>query len=128
MTPGTILQILVVEDDPVVASQLTCFLTGLGWKVDFAASGKLAIRLSKAQRYDAILLDVAMPDLPGAEILAQIKQACDSPVLLMNPGQDPAGNAAFAAADDSVPDPTDYRDIVSRCQRFATQEPLAITA
>ena len=128
MTPNIIMNILVVEDDPTVASRLTSFLTGLGWNVDFAASGKTAIRLCKSKRYDAVLLDVVMPDLSGAAMLQQIKNCCDAPVLLMSASEGHDLSGRFTDADDIVPDPVNYRDIVSRCQRLTASEALAITA
>ena len=128
MTPNTILNILVVEDDPTVASHLTSFLTGLGWNVDFAASGRMAVRLCKSNDYDAVLLDVVMPDLSGAAILQHIKSCCNVPVLLMSANQNADISTRFTGADDIVPDPANYRDIVSRCQRFAESATMAITA
>ncbi len=128
MTPNTILNILVVEDDPTIASHLTSFLTGLGWNVDFAASGRMAVRLCKSKEYDAVLLDVVMPDLSGAAILQHIKGCCNAPVLLMSASENDDICTRFTDADDIVPDPADYRDIVSRCQRFAESTSMAITA
>ncbi|MBU2977187.1 response regulator [Alteromonas sp. C1M14] len=127
MTPRMILRILVVEDDPVLASPLTSYIAGLGWDVDFAASGKLALRFCAKTDYDAIVVDEAMPDLSGAEICNKIKAQSDTPVLLMTSNQH-SEQMMSCNADDCVADPSDYREIAHRCQHLKEREKLPISA
>lgn len=127
MTPRMILRILVVEDDPVLASPLTSYIAGLGWEVDFAASGKMALRFCARTDYDAIVVDEAMPDLSGIEICNKIKAQSDTPVLLMaSKGQN--SQVMRCNADDCVVDPSDYREIAHRCQHLNVREKLSISA
>lgn len=128
MTPNSILKILVIEDDPVVASRLTSYLAGLGWHVDFAASGKAALRFSQSAEYDVILLDMDMPDAPGVDICRQLKSISETPVLLMAACEIEKDALIVAGADDFTSALTDYKDVVGRCQKLAQQQALAITA
>lgn len=132
MSGNNRLSVLVVEDNPVVASQLTSFLGGLGWTVDFAASGQRAMHFGRAQRYDVVLLDAQLPDMQGAELCKVLKheQKCCLSVVLMDT-QLPAEIRTLEVApdiDDVVTDPSNYKDVVARCQAVARKQAMAITA
>jgi CheY-like chemotaxis protein len=58
-------QILVVDDDPLVASAMASALAAEGHEVDTAADGLAALARVSARRYDVILTDVRMPRLDG---------------------------------------------------------------
>lgn len=124
------LRILVVENEPVTASVITSVMTGLGWQVDFAASGKAAEKLQKKQQYDVVLLDVTLPDVAGTRVYEQLKQqyGANLPVLLINAISDKTTDIQLLPGDDFVPDATDTRDIVSRCQTLAAASAVAISA
>ena len=65
--------ILVVDDEPVIASQSKEFLTEMGYRVNCAASGEEALELGKENKYDLILLDLNMPGMGGYRCLKEIK-------------------------------------------------------
>ncbi len=58
-------RILVADDESSVREALQLFLRSLGHKVDVASSGLEALERLEAHQYDAILLDLRMPDVPG---------------------------------------------------------------
>lgn len=126
------LSVLIVEDNPVLASQLTSFLGGLGWVVDFAASAKRAMHFGRAQQYDVVVLNARLPDMKGTELCKVLKheQKCCHSVVLMD-AQSSSFDIAQEAApyiDDVVTDPTDCKDVVARCQALAGKRAMAITA
>lgn len=132
MSGNNRLAVLIVEDNPVVASQLTSFLSGLGWAVDFAASAQRAMHFGRAQRYDVVLLDAQLPDMHGAELSKVLKheQKCCQSVVLMDT-QLPAENRTLEVApdiDDVVTDTSNYKDVVAKCQAVARKQTMAITA
>jgi CheY-like chemotaxis protein len=56
-------KILIVDDDRGMCSNILDILGDLGYRVDAAHDGRTALRLAHAQAYDAILLDLRMPDI-----------------------------------------------------------------
>jgi signal transduction histidine kinase/DNA-binding response OmpR family regulator len=67
--------ILVVEDDADDRSWLAQVVTGAGYSVVTAANGTEAIALCRQRRFDAITLDLLLPDITGQEVLAAIRSA-----------------------------------------------------
>jgi adenylate cyclase len=65
--------ILVAEDDAVARATLAKGLEQEGHRVTIAADGRRALELLGAERFDAVLLDILMPDVDGFEVLAQMK-------------------------------------------------------
>ncbi|HKQ66291.1 MAG TPA: response regulator [Methylomirabilota bacterium] len=66
--------ILVVDDEPAVASLLAEALSRDGYKVDMAANGAVALRMLGARDYDLIISDSGMPELNGRELYREIER------------------------------------------------------
>ena len=83
----SIRQILLVDDDPEIreVARLSLEMT-MGWQVMTASSGDEALRLAGEEEINAILLDVMMPDMDGAETFARLRE-CEAsraiPVVLL---------------------------------------------
>jgi len=65
---------LCVEDDPETASLLAEALTELGYTVDLAADGEIALAKILAKRPDLVLCDVRMPHMGGFEMLEKLTE------------------------------------------------------
>ena len=73
-SPGALpaARLLIIEDEPVLCHSLQAYLEGLGWDVASAATLEAA-RSSLAQaRFDAVVLDVMLPDGDGLSLLDEI--------------------------------------------------------
>ena len=66
--------ILVVDDEPAVASLLAEALSRDGYKVDLAANGAVALRMLGARDYDLIVSDSGMPVLSGPELYHEVER------------------------------------------------------
>ena len=66
--------ILVVDDEPAVASLLAEALSRDGYKVDLAANGAVALRMLGARDYDLIVSDSGMPVLSGPELYREVER------------------------------------------------------
>jgi PAS domain S-box-containing protein len=66
------LTVLVVDDEPAIRSAIVRYFAGLGHKVDAAANGSEAYALLETRRYDALLLDLRMPDTSGDAIYREL--------------------------------------------------------
>lgn len=71
---GSEISILLVEDDPLVAEGLVTTLSDLGCRVRCAATGGKAIALIGAERFDAVVLDVGLPDMDGTAVFQEIER------------------------------------------------------
>jgi two-component system, OmpR family, response regulator len=75
---------LVVEDDPKLGPLLRRALSERGGAADLSETGEDALWMAQAQSYDAIVLDVMLPDLDGFETCSRLReQAVWTPVLLL---------------------------------------------
>jgi len=66
---GRRMRVLVVEDEPRIASQLTGALSDGGYAVDHAADGERADFLAQTERYDAVVLDLGLPRVDGLTLV-----------------------------------------------------------
>jgi CheY-like chemotaxis protein len=86
-------RILVVDDSKLVHELVRMALEGqAGWEIRCAASGTEAIELANAERPDAILLDVEMPELDGPATLAALRAqpiTAQTPVVFLTAHDDP---------------------------------------
>lgn len=71
------LAILVAEDNLVNQKVIRAQFDQLGLNIDIAANGKLALEHLNKRRYDAVFLDILMPEMNGEETLAHIRQSTD---------------------------------------------------
>lgn len=67
------LNVLIVEDNPINLKVMVIVLERLGIKPAIAASGKEAVRMSMSNHYDAIFMDVIMPEMGGLEAVTAIR-------------------------------------------------------
>jgi two-component system, OmpR family, response regulator len=67
------MRLLLVEDDTRMAAALLRGLRGEGMVVDVAANGRAALGLARATEYDAVLLDVMLPDIDGFETCRRLR-------------------------------------------------------
>jgi DNA-binding NtrC family response regulator len=85
--------LLIVDDEPNILSTLRRALELEGYGVEVAGSGRIALEKAQKQSFDAALLDVAMPEMNGLDLLARLKALQpELPVMMMS------GNATLATA------------------------------
>src|SRR6185503_1295829 len=68
-------RLLVVDDEATIRSAITTFFRSLGHDVDAVATGREAIARARSQSYDALLLDLRLPDATGDEVLRELEMA-----------------------------------------------------
>jgi two-component system OmpR family response regulator len=77
-------RVLVVEDEPRMASLIRRGLTREGLAADVAGTGEDALWMSRAHEYDAIVLDVMLPGIDGFDTCRQLRTNGDwTPVLIL---------------------------------------------
>ncbi len=93
-------QILLVDDDPAIreVARVSLELT-MGWQVLTASSGDGALRLAGEEEFSAILMDVMMPGMDGAETFARLREREENraiPVVLLTATTQKADLASYA--------------------------------
>jgi len=99
---------LLVEDDPTMALLTKQVLEQEGFAVDHAATGTEGETLALVNEYDAIILDLVLPDRNGLAVLQALrKEGRSTPVIVLTGAQDSATTvrALDAGADDYVTNP-----------------------
>jgi signal transduction histidine kinase/DNA-binding response OmpR family regulator len=94
--------ILVIEDDPRDQRDLVAALGAAGYAVEIAATGTQAIARCRERKFDAITLDLLLPDQTGLELLAQIRTDGinrDVPVIVITVVAERGAVAGFAVQD-----------------------------
>jgi DNA-binding response OmpR family regulator len=82
--------VLIVDDEKNILVTLGRALRVEGYDVDVAGSGKLALERCKLKTYDAILLDVQLPDLDGFEVASRLTSDGGGPRVVLVSSRDRA--------------------------------------
>jgi two-component system OmpR family response regulator len=101
-------RVLLIEDEPRIAEFVAKALRRDGNDVVLAEDGGVGLFLAGTEPYDAVVLDLALPDTPGLEVLQEIRTAYpDVPIVVLTGHDDPASRRACLAAGAScfVPKP-----------------------
>jgi two-component system phosphate regulon response regulator OmpR len=109
-------RILLVEDDPRLAEMVKNYLGGAGFDVAIAAKGAAGIALHSREVFDAIVLDLMLPDMDGLEVCRRIRAQADIPILMLTARGDAMDRIVGLelGADDYLPKPFEPRELLAR--------------
>lgn len=109
-------KILLVEDDKNIVENLTEFLCGEGFSVDFADGQTTAISKIEENHYDLLLLDVALSEGNGFAVCSAVKANTDIPVIFLTASGDEYSviTGLDMGADDYIGKPFRPRELLSR--------------
>jgi two-component system OmpR family response regulator len=114
--PITAMRILVVEDEPRLRANLAKALREEGYAVDVSADGDDALFKAETYEYDAIVLDVMLPELDGWQVLAGLRKKKQTPVLMLTARDAHADRVRGldTGADDYLVKPYDLSELLAR--------------
>jgi DNA-binding response OmpR family regulator len=109
-------RILLIEDDSRLAAMVSEYLGGAGYRVSVAAAGGAGMRLLEREPYDALVLDLSLPDMDGLEVCRRLRAKHDIPVLMLTARGDAADRIVGLelGADDYLPKPFEPRELLAR--------------
>ena len=78
-------RILIVDDEPAVCKMIARVLTSRDFEPGIAHGGREALSMLEATPFDAVVLDIKMPDMDGFEVLEEIRRTnVDIPVVILS--------------------------------------------
>ena len=109
-------RLLVVEDDPRLAEMLCEYLGQAGFRITLAPLGSTALRQLSDGAYDAVVLDLMLPDMDGLDVCRQLRTRSDTPVLMLTARGDAIDRVVGLelGADDYLPKPFEPRELLAR--------------
>ncbi len=114
---GNPINVLVVDDEAVLAEMVSMALRYEGWNISTAGDGSSAIASARAQRPDVVVLDVMLPDMSGLDVLHKLREENPQlPVLLLTAKDAVEDRIAglTAGGDDYVTKPFSIEEVVLR--------------
>jgi len=110
-------RILIAEDEPRIAAFLSQGLSSNGYAVTVATDGRTALHLARSGEADLMVLDLGLPGLDGAAVLAELRAARSAlPVIVLTARtslQDTV-DILDAGADDFMPKPFRIDELLAR--------------
>ncbi|RSX55877.1 DNA-binding response regulator [Bifidobacterium dolichotidis] len=112
------LTVLVVEDEPTLATAIAQRLTAEGWAARVASDGASAVQAASVLKPDLIIMDVMLPVMDGLEATKRIIAERPVPVLMLTARDDETDKiiGLDAGADDYVTKPFSMRELIARCK------------
>lgn len=124
--------VLVVEDEPSIASILNAYLVRDGLRARVAQDGEQALQLFRQLRPDLVLLDIHLPKVDGVDVLREIRNEGQAPVIMVTALADDVDKllALRMGADDYVVKPFNPPEVVARVRAVLrrTKTPAAAVA
>jgi DNA-binding response OmpR family regulator len=109
-------RILLIEDDPRLAEMVKNYLGEAGFAVTVAARGNEGIALEARETFDALVLDLMLPDIDGLEVCRRIRTRSQTPILMLTARGDAMDRVVGLeiGADDYLPKPFEPREMLAR--------------
>jgi two-component system copper resistance phosphate regulon response regulator CusR len=120
------MKILVVEDEPKTAAYLRKGLTESAFVVDVAVTGADGLHQAMEHAYDLIILDVMLPGMNGWDLLRQLREHKDTPVLFLTARDDLEDRVRGLelGGDDYLAKPFAFVELLARVRTLLRRGPL----
>jgi len=109
-------RILLIEDDTRLAEMVRDYLGGAGFRVTRADNGAAGLVLNAREAFDAIVLDLMLPDMDGLDVCRRIRAHAATPILMLTARGDAMDRVVGLemGADDYLPKPFEPRELLAR--------------
>ena len=109
--------VLVVEDEPTLATAIAQRITAEGWTARVAGDGASAVQAALQLKPDLVIMDIMLPVMDGLEATKRIVAERPVPVLILTARDDETDKVIGlgAGADDYMTKPFSMRELIARC-------------
>ena len=109
-------RVLLIEDDARLAAMVSEYLGGAGHRVTQAANGASGLERLAKEPYDALVLDLSLPDIDGLEVCRRLRARWELPVLMLTARGEAMDRIVGLeiGADDYLPKPFEPRELLAR--------------
>lgn len=110
--------VLVVEDEPTLATAIAQRITAEGWTARVAGDGAFAVQAALQLKPDLVIMDIMLPVMDGLEATKRIVAERPVPVLILTARDDETDKVIGlgAGADDYMTKPFSMRELIARCK------------
>ena len=111
------MRVLLVEDDEMIGDSLRAALRRQGFAADWVRDGRAADAVLASERFDAVLLDLGLPQRSGVEVLAALRARDDTTPVIVLTARDALADkvaALDAGADDYLVKPFELDEMLAR--------------
>lgn len=108
--------ILIIEDEKKISTIMKSYFEKEGYKVLQAFDGKEGLRLFEENNVDLVILDLMLPKMPGEEVIKEIRNKSDLPVIMVSAKVEESNriDGLRLGADDYVTKPFSPKELVER--------------
>jgi two-component system phosphate regulon response regulator OmpR len=109
-------RILLIEDDPRLADLVREYLGGAGYRVLHADAGSKGLAMLAREPFDALILDLMLPDMDGLDVCRRLRARAETPILMLTARGDAMDRiiGLEMGADDYLPKPFEPRELLAR--------------
>jgi two-component system phosphate regulon response regulator OmpR len=109
-------RLLLIEDDSRLAEMVQDYLGAAGFRVERAANAALGLALEARDSFDAVILDLMLPDMDGLDVCRKIRARGAVPILMLTARGDAMDRVIGleVGADDYLPKPFEPRELLAR--------------
>lgn len=126
--------ILVLEDDPDIASLICASLTEYGFRCDHASTGRALLERAQRGTPELCIVDLGLPDMDGMQVIRELQERSPCAVLILTGRNDVTDRVLGLelGADDYIVKPFEPRELVARVRsilrRYQRAAPAEVTA
>jgi DNA-binding response OmpR family regulator len=109
-------RILLIEDDQRLAEMVKHYLGEAGFNITHAPTGGAGVALASHAGFDALILDLMLPDMDGLDVCRRIRAEAETPILMLTARGDAMDRVVGLemGADDYLPKPFEPRELLAR--------------
>src|SRR5271166_2893591 len=119
-------RLLIIDDDARLAAMVSDYLSAAGFVVDRSLTGREGLAALERTDFDAIILDVMLPDIDGFALCRTIRARVQTPILMLTARGDEMDRIVGLelGADDYLPKPFSPRELQARLRAILRRGPL----
>ena len=123
-------RILMIDDDNRLAGMVSDYLGGAGFRVTVAGTGREGEALLKREPFDAVILDLMLPDADGLDLCRRLRATSDVPILMLTARGEPMDRVVGLeiGADDYLAKPFEPRELQARLRAILRRKGSGGTA